>query len=250
MGYLLLALPYILQLACIVHMLKTHRSFYWFYLILFLPYAGGIIYFIMEILPDLRLNRSIPQFTDIVASKIIPSRNINKLKQDAEFTPSFNNRKALADEYLNSGYFDEAIHLYDELLQGHESQNVFCLLQKAKALYGKANYEEAGSVINLLEELHFPFSREPEILVKLKIQEHLLDASQVDDLYEDARQKFNSFEFNYYYIDYQIRRGKNEKAQNVIDEIKETRSYLQKKHIAFDRMWANKIIGLERRIKT
>jgi hypothetical protein len=210
---------------------------------------GGIAYFIVEILPDLRLGRNLPQFTDIVVSKIIPSRKIDKLKLDAQFTPSFNNRKNLADEYLASGHFDEAINLYDELLQGHESQNVVCLLQKAKALYGKEQYEEAGKVIDQLEEQKFPFSREDEILVKLKICEHLLEQTQVDDLYENAKQKFNSFELNYYYIDYQIRRGENKKALRVIEEIKETRTYLQKKHITFDRVWANKSIALERRIK-
>jgi hypothetical protein len=216
--------------------------------------VGGIAYFIIEILPDLRLGRNLPQalpqFTDIVASKIIPSRKIDKLKMDAQFTPSFNNRKNLADEYLASGYFDEAINLYDELLQGHESQNVACLLQKAKALYGKEQYDAAGKVINQLEELNFSFSREVEILVKLKICEHLLDQSQVDDLYESAKQKFNSFEINYYYIDYQIRRGENEKARNVIDEIKETKMYLQKKHITFDRVWVNKSIALGRKIQS
>jgi hypothetical protein len=229
-------------------MFKTGRSSRWFFAILFLPYVGGIAYFIIEILPDLRLNRSLPQFTDIVASKIIPSRKIDKLKLDAQFTPSFNNRKNLADEYLASGYFDEAINLYDELLQGHESQNVICLLQKAKALYGKNNFEEAGKIINQLEELKFPFNREDEILVKLKIYEHLLKQTQVDELYENAKQKFNSFEINYYYIDYQIRRGENEKARKIIDEIKETKIYLQKKHITFDRVWANKSIALGRKI--
>ncbi len=249
MNYLFIALPYLLQLACIIHIFKTGRSSGWLYVIIFLPYIGGIAYLIIEILPDLRLGRNLPQFTDIVVSKIIPSHKIDKLKADAEFTPSFNNRKMLADEYLNAGYFDEAVALYDELLQGHESQNTACLLQKAKALYGKAQYEEAGSVINLLEELNFPFSRESEILVKLKIQEHLLDQSQVDMLYENAKQKFNSFEIDYYYADYQIRRGENEKALQVIDEVKTTRIYLQKKHIAYERVWVNKVIGLGRRVR-
>jgi hypothetical protein len=206
----------------------------------------------MEILPDLRLNKNLPQalspFTDIVVSKIIPSRKIDKLKLDAEFTPSFNNRKNLADEYLASGYFDEAIKLYDELLQGHESQNIACLLQKAKALYGKEQFEEAGKIINQLEALQFPFNRENEILVKLKILEHLLDQSLVDDLYENAKQKFNSFEINYYYVDYQIRCGENEKAKKVIAEVKETQTYLRKKNITFDKVWANKIIAQGRRI--
>ncbi len=230
-------------------MFKTGRSTYWFFIILFIPYVGGLVYLILEIIPDLRLGRNIPQFTDIVVSKIVPSHKIDKLRKDAEFTPSFNNRKNLADEYLNTGRFDEAIALYDELLQGHESQNTACLLQKARALYGAGRYEEAGTVINLLDEIGFTFSREPEILVKLKIQEHLLDKARVDVLYEEVKQKFNSFEINYYYIDYQIRQDENEKAMKVIEDVKETRSYLQKKRIAYDRTWANKAIALGRRIK-
>ena len=249
MQYVIMVLPYLLQLCCIIHMFKTGRARYWLYIIIFLPYIGGIAYLIVEIIPGLRLGRNIPLFTDIVVSKIIPSHKIDKLKTEAEFTPSFNNRKNLADEYLNSGYFDEAIAIYDELLQGHESTNTSCLLQKAKALYGAARYEEAGSIIDTLDGMGFKYSREPEILVKLKIREHLLDKTQIDAMYEEAKQKFNSFEIMYYYVDYQIRQGDMEKAQRVIDEVKDTKAYLQKKRIAFDKGWANKAIALGRQIK-
>ncbi|QQO10118.1 tetratricopeptide repeat protein [Breznakiella homolactica] len=249
MYYILAILPYLIQLACVIHVFRTGRNTTWIWVIIFLPYIGGIAYLLAEILPDLRTRKSLHEISDIVVSTIMPSRKIDKLKSEAEFTPSFQNRKALADEYLASGYFEEAVRLYDALLTGHEKNNPSCLLMKAKALYGLKRYEEAAGTVKVLEETGFVYSRESEVLIKLKIAEHIQDKASADLLYEQFRKKFSSFEINYYYAEYLIEQGETGKAESIINEAAETRDHLRKSRIKFERKWADKTVALRRKIK-
>lgn len=249
MHILLLILPYALQLLCIIHIFKTGRSTMWIYVLIFLPGIGGIAYLLVEILPGLRLEKRIPEITDIVASRINPSRKIAALKKEADFTPSFNNKKALADEYLASGLFREALDIYDELLQGADKDNTSCLLMKAKALYGLREYPSGAEIIARLDELGFSYDREWEILIKLKILEHTLGKDEVDDLYRQARKKFSSFEINYYFTEYLIEQNNAAEAQAVIDEVKSRREYLRKNKITFDKTWADRAAALQGKLK-
>ncbi|OIO72489.1 MAG: hypothetical protein CO186_03685 [Zetaproteobacteria bacterium CG_4_9_14_3_um_filter_49_83] len=52
----LIVLSVLLQVAFIVHIAKTGRSTYWIWIVLMLPLAGSIAYFIVELLPELTPN--------------------------------------------------------------------------------------------------------------------------------------------------------------------------------------------------
>lgn len=248
MQYLLLALPYALQLLCIVHLYRNGRSSQWIYIIVFVPYVGGIAYLLLEILPTFRPGRSIAGITDIVALTINPSARIKRYQSQAEFTPSFHNRKLLADEYLESGLFPEAIAAYDALLVGGERNNPQCLLMKAKALYGAREYTEAWKILVELEKSGFPFAKESETLVKLKTGEHVLEPGETVSAYEAARTRFNSFEIQYYWLDYLVHSGDLDRARAVVGELKGLRDNLRANRITFERVWLNRALALGRRI--
>ena len=76
MSYLLLALPYLLQLLCIIHVLKTGRNTSWIWLIIFLPYVGGLAYLVVEVLPTLGRGgrRAIAATRDIVVRTNVAER--------------------------------------------------------------------------------------------------------------------------------------------------------------------------------
>ncbi|MEJ0008406.1 MAG: hypothetical protein WDM77_19110 [Steroidobacteraceae bacterium] len=60
MAYLYLALPIILEVLLVIHVLKTGRNTLWIWLIIFLPMAGGIAYVIVELIPELSRSRDAP----------------------------------------------------------------------------------------------------------------------------------------------------------------------------------------------
>ena len=49
---LLSILIWLIQLALIIHVLKTGRSRYWILMLLFMPAIGGLAYLVIEIIPE------------------------------------------------------------------------------------------------------------------------------------------------------------------------------------------------------
>ncbi|HSD69286.1 MAG TPA: PLDc N-terminal domain-containing protein, partial [Woeseiaceae bacterium] len=53
----LIVLSVIVQIALVVHVMRSGRQTYWIYLIVFMPVVGSIAYLIVEILPELLAGR-------------------------------------------------------------------------------------------------------------------------------------------------------------------------------------------------
>jgi hypothetical protein len=127
-GLLIRNLLYILpvvQCLCAIHVYRTGRPNYWFYVILIFPGIGSMAYIITEILPGVRWDRfelEIPFFKQ---------RRLARLADQAEFAPTVQNRCALADEHARQGNFDEAIALYEDCLRGTMKDDVHLLFALA-----------------------------------------------------------------------------------------------------------------------
>lgn len=104
-----------IQVFFAVHAVKNGKDRYWIYIIVFLPGIGSLIYFLTEYLPDLQ--------SDLKKQGVKKKRmKIGYLKDQVELVPSVKNRKLLAEAYLNKGYFDKALALYNDCLEGiHEN---------------------------------------------------------------------------------------------------------------------------------
>src|SRR4029078_13192941 len=98
------------KVACILHVMRGNRNMTWIWLILIFPIGGPLIYFIVEILPDLKcrgrgptggvLNLRLPQN---------PTKVIARLTEELEFTNTVEKRVQLAHAYAAAGRFPEAI---------------------------------------------------------------------------------------------------------------------------------------------
>ncbi|OHD14009.1 MAG: hypothetical protein A2Z98_14780 [Spirochaetes bacterium GWB1_27_13] len=244
----LVLIPYLMQLLCIIHVIKNGRNTSWLYIIIFAPYVGGIAYFIIEILPTLNYHNTVSSITDIIATSISPSYKLKELESKANYSPTYENKKNLADEYLNCGYFDKAIEIYDNILVSAYKDNYEIMLLKAKSLYGSKNYEEAYVIIKKLDENKYKYRNESELLIKLKIFEHILSKEEIYQLYKNAKNQFNSFEIQYYYIDYMISQQDYLEANSVINDIETTKKHLDKSGLTYKKNWVNKALSLRSKI--
>jgi hypothetical protein len=246
-GYILLIAPWVLQLFCIIHIIKNDKPFAWIYLMIFLPYIGGVVYLFMEILPNLGSRQNLREITDIVARAVVPSRRIKKLQSEVEFTPSIENRRKLAEEYLACGHFEEAEALYGELVEERGDEEF--QLERARALYGCRRFPEAWELIEALDNEKFSYERERDMLVKLKTAEQMLPKEDVYHLYQEAWERYSSFEMHYYYVEYMIEQEDFEEARKVYEEVRLVRKNLDEKGLVYKRDWLRKVMGLGGRIK-
>lgn len=135
-----------IQIYFAVHAVRSGR-FGWLFIILFFPALGAIIYFIAEYLPELkqsgRTKRIAGNVAGSVANVIDPGRKVRELEAKLKLTPSFANRQALADAYLEADRIDEAIALYEQNTTGIHAEDPGTLSGLALAWARKGDVAKA-----------------------------------------------------------------------------------------------------------
>src|SRR5437762_403021 len=104
-------LMWVAQLAMIVHVLKTGRPYWWFWVLISAPVIGGIAYALIEVAPELRGSGG------GMSWKPRPWR-IRELREELEETDTVKLRLALAGELLAGGETAEACRAAEECLTG------------------------------------------------------------------------------------------------------------------------------------
>src|SRR5262252_7072409 len=113
MPYLLIPL---LQILCVVHVVRTGRDRMWIYILLFLPGIGVIAYAIVEILPGLFGSRTARGLRRDAVSRLDPGRELRHRRVALEEADTVDNRRLLAEALVAAGEFAEALALYRGIL--------------------------------------------------------------------------------------------------------------------------------------
>src|SRR5918993_277501 len=166
-------LSVIVQLALIVHVLKTGRNTFWVFVLLFAPVIGGIAYFIVELLPELTNSRSGRQARRSVSKVINPDGDLKQASRQFAVADTVQNSIMLANQFLERSQFDEAKDILERSRKGVHADDPVILLLLAKAQFGLQDYV---GVLKTLDELKAsnPSARSPEgHLLYARAQEEL-----------------------------------------------------------------------------
>ncbi|MGB8365986.1 MAG: tetratricopeptide repeat protein [Rhizomicrobium sp.] len=138
MGYIFFLAPLILEVACIIHAIKTGRNFLWVVVIFFLPMVGCIAYFAVEIMPDLMRSRASHRFATNVRAAANPYGGLKQAQRAVEMVGSIDAKRALAEQYVARGAYAEAVALYQGMLVGqfHDDPALLQGLARAQFLAG------------------------------------------------------------------------------------------------------------------
>lgn len=132
-GYLLISLGFA------YHCIRTGRPWWWLLVIGFLGPLGWAAYVIFAILPDLFGSQSARRFADNVSSMADPGRGYREKLRDVERVGSADAKRALAEECIKRGMFQDAVDLYQGAMAGPIGANDPVLLRglaRAKLLAG------------------------------------------------------------------------------------------------------------------
>lgn len=106
-------LGWLLQLGLLIHVFKTGRPYWWFWILFSAPLIGGLVYFAVEILPGLR------GVDGLSWSGLKPRAwRIRELRAQLEETDIVQTRLRLADEILAAGQPAEAHAIAVAALEG------------------------------------------------------------------------------------------------------------------------------------
>ena len=148
----LIVLSIIVQLALVVHVIKTGRSNTWVFIVLFFPLIGSLAYFIVELLPELTNTRSARSAQRSLAKTVDPDKALREASEQYALARTAQNAMTLAREHLQRDNFSAAKELYERSLSGVHSDDPDLLLGLAQTHFGLKEYADAVSCLDTLKD--------------------------------------------------------------------------------------------------
>lgn len=176
---------WLIQLALIIHVLKTDRSKYWILVLFFMPLIGGIAYLIIELLPEFSGSIKGQRALRNVKQTLNPGADLRQSEAAWSQSPNVDNGRRYAQDLLDSGKTDEAEDIINQALKGLFATEPTLLLLKAQLLFDKERTQEAIQTLESLQE-HNPDFRSAE--------GHLLYARalEAEDRIDDAIREYSA----------------------------------------------------------
>jgi len=147
---LYLILPSLIQLALVIHIVKTGRNTLWVWLVIFVPYIGGVAYFIVEILPGLLGSYSVKRAASKLRKTVDPAHDLRQAHQKLRVNDSVDRRRKLADELLERGKAAEALEHYRAAMTGIYSHEPLLMLGAAQAQFAQGQFSAACETLDAL----------------------------------------------------------------------------------------------------
>ena len=212
-------LSIILQVGFVLHILKTGRNTTWIGIVVMLPLAGALAYFIMEILPDLMGSRSGVKAKRSLGDLIHPNKAIDSATRELSVTDTVENSIKLAKECLNKEKFSEAKSLYEKSLKGIHASDPDMMVGLARSEFGLENYRRTQQILEDLIVKNPDYKNPNAHLLYAGALEHLGEAEAALKEYNVLDQSFAGPEASYRYAMLLKKQGHNEKSTVVLEAI-------------------------------
>ena len=145
----------LLQVTVIIHAMKTGRPYYWIFIIMGFPVLGCLIYFLVEVMPGSRSERRLKKFGTDIAKAINPDRDMKRHAEELAICGSVENKLKMAEELVERGMFDEAIHLFEGARKGQYQYAPDLLYGLARARFFNGDHAAARQLLTEIKE-HAP----------------------------------------------------------------------------------------------
>lgn len=195
----LLILSVIVQVALVVHILKTGRNTTWIWVVMMLPAAGAIAYFLLEVLPELRASRAGRAAGQKVSAAINPNKAINNAVGDYATADTVANAMKLADQCLQRGLHQDASDLYSKCLKGVYADDPALLVGYAQAEFGLNHFDVAKATLDQLIEKRPEYRNQDAHLLYARCLQGLENITETMHEYETLHAYFSGPEAAYYF---------------------------------------------------
>lgn len=142
----------LVQIACVVHLIRNNRPSLWLWAIILLPIAGSAAYFVVEILPGLFQRREVRAVQAAAVRKLDPDRDLRAARAAVDVADTAATRTALADALADAGNWGEAVRHYREAVAKTPGQDRAARVKLARACLEAGNFGEARRLLEALPE--------------------------------------------------------------------------------------------------
>jgi len=232
-----ISISLIIQIALIVHVLRTGRPIYWVFLILFLPFIGSIAYFAVELLPELSGNHGARRAMRGIRRTLDPNADLRARQRQLQMSGTVDAARHLAGELVESGRYEEAIEHYETSLRGLYENDPDLLLGLAEAQFGNEQFEKARDTLNRLSEHNPNFRSADGHLLYARALEKLDELQQAEVEYKNVSAYFAGAEAKQRYAALLERLGRADEAKILYEDIVNTAELAPRHYRKAQRRW-------------
>jgi hypothetical protein len=214
------SLPWLLELAakiaCIVHVVRNGRNWLWIWLILIVPVLGWVVYFIIEVWPDLRvgrrggLNLKLPETS---------ARTIARLQEELEISNTVAKRLELAQAFAAARRFDEATETLAASLRGVFRDDPLLMLELAEVHFQASRPAEALAALEALDRIKNKDGRQRRLLLAARSLQALDRMPEAREKYEAALEQASGEEPRYRLARFLAKQGEIAAARVLFEEV-------------------------------
>ena len=154
-------LIWLLQLALVIHVLKTGRSRYWIIVLLFMPLIGALAYFVIELLPEFSGSISGQRAVRSVKQTLNPGADLRQHEAAWKQSANVDNSRRYAEALMDSGKTSEAEDVINQALKGLFATEPTLLLLRARLEFEAGRTKPAVDTLETLQD-HNPDFRSAE----------------------------------------------------------------------------------------
>jgi hypothetical protein len=209
----------LVQIGVAVHALRTGRALWWLAVILFFPLLGALIYFLVEILPEMRSGRALRGIGSDVAKAVAPNAELHRHAEELAVCGSVQNKLALARECMARGHFDEAIKLYESARDGPFAAAPDVLLGLARARFHNGEPKPARDLLAELAAAHPDYYPQDVAILKARATDATGDSETALSELEAMLDRSVGLEARFRYGEILARTGKTQQARAELKSV-------------------------------
>lgn len=203
-----------LQAFCIFHAYKTRQDQKWYWMIIFFPYIGCLIY-----LYDVFYSRrTVTHIAEGLKHVVNSNYRIEQLESAVRFSSSAKSKIDLADAYVTVGRYGEAVALYEDCLKGHLADDTSLKMKLLNAFYHNGQFQDC---IGLGEQLtNDKAFRNATERISLALSYHRLGQTELAMReFEAMDRTFTNFIHRHAYAQYLLDTGNVTAAKEKVAEL-------------------------------
>lgn len=224
-----------LELLCLWHCLKNGRKNYWIYVIFLFPLAGCLVYFLLEVWPDMQRKRNHVDRGDV--GRYRPAPQVQQAVQQAvKQSPALKTQEQLGDEFVQRGLYAEAIDAYKKCLQGPLENDPEILFRLAQAAFHQQDFAQSIDALNRIRALSDYKNAEVRLLLARSYQSSHQD-QKAENLYKQLLKSPENIEAMCHYASYLQELGQDTQAEDLFARVISHETYLPPSADVNQKVW-------------
>jgi hypothetical protein len=203
-----------IQIACVIHVLRTGRPFWWIWVLFVLPLVGVAAYLYVEVRPSLGKN----WLQNLRWRLKTPSQRIEILELQLAESSTVRNRLSLAENLHEAAQFDRECEVLSEGLRGAFKDDATLLMRLSEAHLEAGRIDQAVEILAKTVPEKSPESQLQFALLKARLASRQ-NQPEAEKYFQELLDKKRSEGPRYYYAEHLLARGRRDEATQILKDV-------------------------------